>query len=92
MPTHTSEVYNAFLTDDEELTGDDPRQCADPENVMGGVVVDHGGSFRMRRELSARKMALGSDSKRGIDTVGLGVPTGPRKVKCYHVLWILLEL
>ena len=42
MPTCASETRGALWTDEGELSGDEPRQLADPENLVGCVVVDHG--------------------------------------------------
>ena len=42
MPTCASEARGAFWTDEGELTGDEPRQLADPEGSMGRGVVGHG--------------------------------------------------
>ena len=40
--TYASKIYGAFLADEDELTGDEPRQFADLENATGRAIMDHG--------------------------------------------------
>ena len=37
-----SKIHGAFLADEDELAGDEPRQFADLENATGRAVMDHG--------------------------------------------------
>jgi len=43
-PTRASKIHGAlFCADEDELTGDEPRQFANLENAIGCAVMDHGG-------------------------------------------------
>jgi len=44
-PTYASKVHGASSADEDELSGDKPRQFVNLENAMGRAVMDHSGLY-----------------------------------------------
>ena len=82
VPTRASEAHGTFPADGDELTGDEPRQFADPENAAGCAVVCHGGP-RVNHDGNSRWPRHRGSDRSGPASIDSGRSVAPRGNELY---------